>query len=72
MNPSALSLSTYSGCFFAKSVVGLKSQEGQLRMTFRHIPITWPQRVGIVASNSYIVIVNAERAGVRRLSRKVK
>ena len=24
------------------------------------LPITWPQRLGIVASNSYIVIVNAE------------
>ena len=28
------------------------------------VPLTWPQRVGMVASNSYIVIVNAER-GIR-------
>lgn len=35
-----------------------------------HVLLTWPQRVGIVASNSYIVIVNAGK--VRQPARNTK
>ena len=56
MKPIALFSATYSGWSLAKSA--MEGQEQWEKIRGRE-PWTWPQSVGMVASYSYMVIVNA-------------